>query len=41
MSAETGTPRWVKAFGIIALVAVLLFLILMFTGGHDPSRRPH
>ena len=35
-----GTPRWVKVFGIIALVVVLLFVILMFTGGggHTPSR---
>lgn len=42
----TGTPRWVKVFGIIAAVVVLLFLILMFTrgpggrgpGGHTPFR---
>ncbi len=36
-----GTPRWVKVFGIIALVVVLLFVILLFTrgpGGHGPSR---
>jgi hypothetical protein len=36
-----GTPRWVKVFGIIALVVVLLFVILMFTrgpGGHGPGR---
>jgi hypothetical protein len=36
------TPRWVKVFGIIALVVVLLFLILMFARGpggrHGPSR---
>jgi hypothetical protein len=39
------TPRWVKMFGIIALVVVLLFVFLMFTrgpsghgpGGHTPS----
>jgi hypothetical protein len=46
-SSNTGddtvsTPRWVKVFGIIALVVVLLFLIMMFTrgpgGGHGPSR---
>jgi hypothetical protein len=41
--SETGTPRWVKVFGIIFLVAVLLFVILMFTrgpggSGHTPSR---
>lgn len=36
-----GTPRWVKVFGIIALVVVLLFFILLFTkgpGGHGPGR---
>ena len=36
-----GTPRWVKVFGIIGLVAVLLFVILLFTrgpGGHGPAR---
>lgn len=36
-----GTPRWVKVFGIIALVVVLLFVVLMFTrgpGGHGPVR---
>ncbi len=41
--STTGTPRWVKVFGIIALVVVLLFAILMFTrgpsgGGHGPGR---
>jgi hypothetical protein len=36
-----GTPRWVKVFGIIALVVVLLFIILMLLrgpGGHGPRR---
>jgi hypothetical protein len=37
-----GTPRWVKVFGIIAVVVVLLFVILMFTRGsggrHGPGR---
>ncbi len=34
-----GTPRWVKVFGIIALVVVLLFVILLFTKGpHRPGR---
>jgi hypothetical protein len=40
------TPRWVKVFGIITVVVVVLFLILMFTrgpggrgpGGHNPFR---
>jgi hypothetical protein len=37
----TRTPRWVKVFGIIALVVVLLVVILLLTGGpggHGPSR---
>jgi hypothetical protein len=37
---DTGTPRWVKVFGIIALVVVLLVVILLFTrgpGGHGPG----
>ena len=35
------TPRWVKVFGIIAIVVVLLFVILHLTGnspgGHMSS----
>lgn len=27
------TPRWVKVFGIIVIVLVLLFVILHLTGG--------
>lgn len=37
----TGTPRWAKVAGIIALVLVLLFLVLELTGlrgGHGPGR---
>jgi len=35
-----GTPRWVKVFGIIVLVAVLLLVgLLLFGGGaHGPQR---
>ncbi|MGH3928963.1 MAG: hypothetical protein ACRDTF_03185 [Pseudonocardiaceae bacterium] len=40
--STTSTPRWVKVFGIIALVLVLLLVILLFTrgpgGGHGPGR---
>ncbi|MBI2934702.1 MAG: hypothetical protein HYY29_03925 [Chloroflexi bacterium] len=37
----TGTPRWVKIFGIIALVLILLVVVLHLTGrgfrgGHTP-----
>jgi hypothetical protein len=34
-----GTPRWVKVFGIIALVVVVLVVVLLVIGGgHGPSR---
>jgi hypothetical protein len=37
--STSGTPRWVKVFGIIAAVVVLLLVILLLTGGgHGPSR---
>ena len=33
------TPRWVKVFGIIALVVVLLFVVLLLApGSHVPGR---
>ena len=36
----TGPPRWVKVFGAVSLVVVLLVVVLLFTGGsgHGPSR---
>lgn len=37
----TGTPRWVKAFGITAVILVVLFFVLHLTGngmgGHGGS----
>lgn len=34
-----GTPRWVKIFGTVtALVIVLIVFLLLFGGGHGPSR---
>ncbi len=39
-SSDTSTPRWVKVFGITALVLLLLFAILHLTGlhgGHTPA----
>ena len=36
-----GTPRWVKVFGIIALVVVLAAGVILLTGGpsrHGPGR---
>ncbi len=32
-----GTPRWVKVFGIIVIVVVLLTVIMLLTG-HGPGR---
>ena len=36
--SSTGTPRWVKVFAVIALVVVVLFVVLLLTGGHGPRR---
>ena len=35
-----GTPRWVKVFGIIALVLVVLVAVVLIAGrgGHGPGR---
>jgi hypothetical protein len=41
-SSTTGAPRWVKVFGIVILVLVLLVVLLHLTGnslgGHDAHR---
>jgi len=36
----TSTPRWVKVFGIIALVLILLVVVMLLIGGgsHGPGR---
>ena len=38
--ATPGTPRWVKVFGVITLVLVLLVVTLMVasSGNHGPGR---
>ncbi len=34
-----GTPRWVKVFGVVALILALLFVVsLLVGGGHGPGR---
>lgn len=36
-----GTPRWVKVFGIVALVLVVVLVVIMATGvggEHGPRR---
>jgi hypothetical protein len=36
---SSGTPRWVKAFAIVAAVVVVLALIVLISrGGHGPGR---
>jgi hypothetical protein len=35
---EVATPRWVKVFGVVALVVLVLFVMLLLLGGHGPSR---
>ncbi len=37
---DTRAPRWVKVFGIIFLVLVLLFVILHLTGGGFRDHTP-
>jgi hypothetical protein len=39
LSSTRGTPRWVKGFGIITLVLVLLVGVILLAGGeHGPGR---
>lgn len=37
-TAQASTPRWVKVFGLIALVIVALAVVLVLLSGHDPGR---
>lgn len=39
--STTGTPRWAKVFGTIAIVVFLLFVVQLIAGGgrHGPSRQ--
>jgi ABC-type transporter Mla subunit MlaD len=36
--ADQSMPGWVKVFGLVALVVVVLFVVLLVTGGHGPGR---
>jgi hypothetical protein len=39
--STTDTPRWVKTFGIVAVVVILAFVVLLIAqgpGGHGPGR---
>lgn len=33
LDVDAGTPRWVKAFGVVAVVLILAFVVLHLAGG--------
>lgn len=35
---EPGTPRWVKVFGAIAVLVIVLAAVMLLSGGHGPNR---
>lgn len=37
-NGEPGPPRWVKVFGIVALLFIVLIVVLLLVGGHGPGR---
>lgn len=37
-SSATSTPRWVKLFGAVFLALIVLFVVVLVTGGHNPGR---
>jgi hypothetical protein len=39
-STPPAMPRWVKVFGIIAVIVVVFFVLMLFIGGgqHGPGR---
>lgn len=39
-SAEPGTPRWVKAFLIAAVILVVAFVVIHLAGGGMGSHTP-
>jgi hypothetical protein len=39
VQVTTGTPRWVKVFGTILILLIVLFVIMLLAGGpHGPGR---
>jgi hypothetical protein len=39
ITAVAGTPRWVKVFAAIAVIAIVLLLVVLLAGGeHGPGR---
>jgi hypothetical protein len=41
LGPAAGTPRWVKVFGIIALVVILLIVVVMLVGGGSHGLNRH
>jgi heme/copper-type cytochrome/quinol oxidase subunit 2 len=37
----TAVPRWVKVLAIVILIVVVVFVIGIFAGLHDPTRWGH
>ena len=38
-AGDSGTPRWVKVAGVIALVVLVMLLVALLSGGkHGPGR---
>lgn len=39
-ASTPGTPRWVKVFGVIALIVIVLFVVVLLARGgeHGPGR---
>jgi len=35
--SPTGTPRWVRVFGVIVAILLLIVGVMLFAGGHGPS----
>ena len=38
MHEPPAAPRWVKLFGIVVLVLVVLLAVLVLSGGHGPAQ---
>ena len=40
-ASGSGTPRWVKVAGVIALVVLVMLIVALLSGGkHGPGRHP-
>jgi hypothetical protein len=37
LGSVTSTPRWVKVFGVIVIILILLVGVMLLGGGHGPG----